>query len=214
MRASASGCQRLIARTLSDLKVIAESLRSAGYVTALAFIPPYLVDLLRFEVSQLAQDNDLRPGTIGQGDDNQRRVEVRSDLIYWVNEETSSGALRECLKYFEQLRQALNETLFLGLFEFECHFSLYRAGARYARHLDQFRNDDRRRVSCVLYLNESWDESDGGALRLYVGKYGDYRDVIPHGGTLAVFLSDQFDHEVLPARKARFSVTGWFKVRG
>jgi SM-20-related protein len=34
--------------------------------------------------------------------------------------------------------------------------------------------------------------------------------VLPEGGTLVCFLSDRFHHEVLPARRERLSVTGWF----
>jgi len=43
---------------------------------------------------------------------------------------------------------------------------------------------------------------------------GEYRDVLPHLGTLALFLSDRYWHEVLPARRPRFAVTGWFRTRG
>jgi SM-20-related protein len=115
------------------------------------------------------------------------------------------------LQQFEQLRRTLNQELLLGLFEFECHLSMYQPGARYARHLDQFRDDDRRRVSCVLYLNENWCTADGGELRIYAD--GTYRDVLPQGGTLVIFLSQQFEHEVLPAHRERYSLTGWFKLR-
>ena len=43
---------------------------------------------------------------------------------------------------------------------------------------------------------------------------GEYRDVLPRLGTLALFLSDRYWHEVLPARRPRFAVTGWFRTRG
>ena len=33
---------------------------------------------------------------------------------------------------------------------------------------------------------------------------------MPEGGTLVCFLSDRFHHEVLPARRERLSITGWF----
>ncbi|HEY8085443.1 MAG TPA: 2OG-Fe(II) oxygenase [Methylophilaceae bacterium] len=39
-------------------------------------------------------------------------------------------------------------------------------------------------------------------------------DISPQGGTLVVFFSDQFWHEVLPAKRDRFSIAGWFKNRG
>ena len=35
----------------------------------------------------------------------------------------------------------------------------------------------------------------------------------PPGGTLVSFLSAELYHEVLPARRDRASITGWFKTR-
>jgi SM-20-related protein len=37
--------------------------------------------------------------------------------------------------------------------------------------------------------------------------------VQPEGGTLACFLSADFEHEVLPAARPRLSLTGWFRRR-
>jgi SM-20-related protein len=37
--------------------------------------------------------------------------------------------------------------------------------------------------------------------------------VLPQGGRLVAFLSDRFEHEVLPARRERMSFTGWFRRR-
>jgi SM-20-related protein len=38
-------------------------------------------------------------------------------------------------------------------------------------------------------------------------------DVLPEGGTLVAFLSERFQHEVLPARRERLALTGWFRRR-
>ena len=56
---------------------------------------------------------------------------------------------------------------------------------------------------------------DGGELRLYLGtgSRGRSFDVLPRGGMLVVFLSDRFPHEVLPARRERLSLAGWFRRR-
>jgi len=107
---------------------------------------------------------------------------------------------------------SINRELTLGLFEFEGHYAHYAPGAHYARHRDRFRDDDARVLSCVLYLNEGWCDENGGALRLYVDP-GSHRDVLPVGGTLAIFLSAQFEHEVLPATRSRWSIAGWFRRR-
>jgi SM-20-related protein len=38
-------------------------------------------------------------------------------------------------------------------------------------------------------------------------------DVLPQGGRLLTFLSERFEHEVLPAHRERISLTGWFRRR-
>ncbi len=88
-------------------------------------------------------------------------------------------------------------------------------GARYGCHLDRFQDDDHRVISVSLYLNLDWSAEDGGALRLHLEKpeSGPYEDVLPAGGTLVCFLSGRFQHEVLPSRRDRLSVTGWLTRR-
>jgi SM-20-related protein len=69
----------------------------------------------------------------------------------------------------------------------------------------------------VLYLNRAWRETDGGAVRMYVGEAAgpsereSHVDIAPHAGTLVLFLSADFEHEVLPASRERMSVAGWFR---
>ena len=38
------------------------------------------------------------------------------------------------------------------------------------------------------------------------------KKVIPKANTLVVFMSEEFPHEVLPARKERYSIAGWYRV--
>src|SRR2546421_26403 len=76
----------------------------------------------------------------------------------------------------------------------------------------RFRDDDARMLSCVLYLNDAWTAADGGALRIYLSPT-DVCDVLPVGGTLVCFLSDRYEHEVLPATRERLAITGWFRRR-
>ena len=105
----------------------------------------------------------------------------------------------------------LNRELMLGLDELEAHFAMYAPGTRYAKHRDRFRDDDARVLSSVLYLNDDWQESDGGALRLYLPDR--HLDVYPSAGKLVLFLSADFEHEVLAATRDRLSIAGWFRRR-
>ena len=147
----------------------------------------------------------------GAGAGHRLHGDVRGDHIAWLEPPGATAAQRICLEQFETLRLALNRELQLGLLDFECHFAMYPPGAFYRRHLDRFATDDRRALSCVLYLNEAWQAEDGGALRLYLPDR--HRDVLPRAGTLVAFLSERVEHEVLPAQRERLSLTGWFRRR-
>lgn len=116
------------------------------------------------------------------------------------------------LRELELLRLALNETVFLGLFEYEGHLAFYPPGAFYRRHLDRHRGSDSRIVSCVAYLNPTWGPEDGGELRLFLNDDRNI-DIAPRGGTLACFLSGAIEHEVLATQVPRYSVTGWLRKR-
>jgi len=113
------------------------------------------------------------------------------------------------LETMDQLRLHLNRTLYLGLYETENHFAMYPPGSFYRRHIDRFRDDDRRVVSSILYLNEQWLPQHGGALRLLL-KDGP-TDVDPVANRLVLFMSDQVEHEVLVTHAQRLSLTGWFR---
>jgi SM-20-related protein len=161
----------------------------------------------------LQQSGQLRDAGIGK--DAEFSKSVRGDFIHWLEETSASPAQRTYLQRLEQLRLAFNQTFYLGLFEFEGHFACYPPGAFYRKHLDQFQHDRQRALTCILYLNAAWQAADGGQLRLYLddNDASIYRDIQPEGGTLVAFLSSRFWHEVLPARRERLSITGWFRTR-
>ena len=199
---------------LENLERIADSLAQRGWMVVDDFFRPELTAALRRDCRTSSRQGHFRKAAVGSGERRQTRAEVRGDEILWMQHPAPGEPQRTCLDRFEQLRLTLNRTLQLGLFEFESHFARYPAGAFYARHIDQLRGDNRRKLSCVLYLNENWKPEDGGELRLYVDGDGmEFEDVLPQGGRLVVFLSGRFAHEVLPAKRERMSIAGWFKAR-
>ncbi len=151
------------------------------------------------------------PAAVGRGEGQLVHEGIRGDHILWL-EPGQSAASDLYLQLMDCLRQQLNRELYLGLEEFECHFAVYPPGAFYKTHLDRFRDDDSRCVTAVFYLNPDWQPEHGGALRLYLGEAAS-QDVAPLAGTLAVFMSGDFPHEVLPTAVDRLSVTGWFRRR-
>lgn len=174
-------------------------------------MPHPVVAGLRERARTLAGEGALVPAKIGRGDAREL-APVRGDRIAWLDDVARSVAESAALAWLASLRETCNRELLLGLVEFEAHYAVFAPGACYTRHRDRFADDDTRVLSCVLYLNEAWDPDDGGALRLYLPD-GAQRDIVPRGGTFVAFLSDTFDHEVLPATRERTALTGWFRRR-
>jgi len=192
---------------------VAARLRDDGYCIIEGAFPSAVIAALADECHDLAQRRMLVPARIGQH--RQRRVDpaLRGDSTCWFEADALSGPQARYWNRVDALRMSLNRELLLGLDSLEAHYALYLPGACYARHRDRFRDDDARVLSSVLYLNKNWEENDGGALRIHLGAQSPlgHIDVHPRGGTLVLFLSADFDHEVLPARRERLSIAGWFR---
>jgi SM-20-related protein len=143
-----------------------------------------------------------------------RRAEIRSDSVLWLDQVADAPAVQAYNAAMDDIMHAVNRGLYLGLAELESHFAVYPTGAFYKKHLDRFRDDDARTLTTVFYLNEGWPQDAGGEIRLYLDPdCQTHIDVAPEAGTLVLFLSDRFWHEVLPARQQRLSVTGWYRRR-
>lgn len=194
---------------------VAEALAAEGWSVTKDFVSPAETRGLAAECMRCWAQGQFRHARIGHGRTLQLRPDIRNDHVHWLDPDHASRLQRCYFRHMERLRLAINQRLLLGLFEFEGHLTVYPPGARYQRHLDQFAGTRQRRVSCILYLNEDWTAADGGALRLYLDPANDdiRQDVTPVGGTLVTFLSDRFEHEVLPAGRERISLTGWFRTR-
>ena len=111
------------------------------------------------------------------------------------------------------LREALNQALYIGAIDTECHYARYPIGAGYKTHLDRFGDHDLRVVSLIFYLNAHWRERDGGELLIYDPGGNVIKRVLPRSGTMVAFLSAQFPHEVRPATRPRLSLSGWMRRR-
>ncbi|WP_178863809.1 2OG-Fe(II) oxygenase [Thiomicrorhabdus cannonii] len=169
-----------------------------------------LCEALLAEVEQYDEEGELQRAGIGRGDAHQLNKEVRRDQIKWLDGSTEAQVLY--LKQMAELQYQLNRALFLGLFEYECHFALYKKGDFYKKHLDSFRGRANRMVTTVLYLNPGWQPDWGGELVVYNEESTEVlATVTPELGKLVVFMSEQIPHEVLPTHRPRVSIAGWFR---
>lgn len=188
---------------------IGDGLTEHGWVQHAFFLPQDLTQELALECHALADAGALVSAGIGRGGNKTIRPDLRGDRIAWIRA-GQSAACDRYLQIMEALRVTLNQTLYLGLEEYESHFAFYAPGTSYLRHLDRFRDDDCRTVSVVIYLNPDWLPEQGGALRLHL-QHNQLEDIMPSGGRLVLFLSADMPHEVLPATRDRLSLTGWFR---
>ncbi len=151
----------------------------------------------------------LLPARIGSA---RSSSHLRGDSTHWFDQGNMTTAQQDFSDRMDALRIHLGRDLMLSLVDCESHYAVYRPGARYARHLDCLRDSDARVISAVFYLNDDWLEAQGGALRLYMAD-GSARDFYPRAGSLLLFLSAQFEHEVLPASRDRMSIACWMRQR-
>ena len=188
-----------------------DGLAARGYAVLPEAMPAGVVGGLRERARALDRDGAFAVAGVGRADERRQRSDIRGDRIAWIGDAAGDPSERTTTQWLDALRVRCNRELMLGLEDVEAHYAIYPPGARYARHRDRFRDDDARVLSCVLYLNDGWTADDGGALRLYVDDHS--IDVMPQGGTFVAFLAADFDHEVLPARRERAALAGWFRRR-
>lgn len=197
----------------SWLDALAEGLSEYGWMSldVRGLIGGELLAALKQEVEILDRTDAMKKAGIGRGNNLVRDRSVRRDRIAWL--QGISVPQAALFSFFEGIRQGLNQRLFLGLKRFETHYATYHPGDFYKRHMDSFQGRASRVVSVVLYLNEDWQPEDGGALQVF------NRDcehelcgtVLPEMGRMAIFMSEEVPHEVLPANRTRHSLACWFR---
>ncbi len=194
----------------ASINIAIDALVDQGWFFWQNAIPRSLCDALYFELQQRQQDGELQQAGIGRGQEHQLNQRIRRDAIHWLERQTPAQA--QYLDLMQQLQLELNRQLFMGLFEYEAHFALYSPGDFYKKHRDSFRGAANRMVTSVAYLNPTWQTDWGGELVLYNEE--DTQELVrlmPQSGALALFMSEQLPHEVLPTQQDRASIAGWFR---
>jgi SM-20-related protein len=135
---------------------------------------------------------------------------VRGDMIYWLDKQHNNAHENAFFAVMDDFILYLNRSCYTGITGYEFHYTLYEAGSFYKKHLDQFRNNDSRQYSMIIYLNTDWVPADGGQLSIYHAG-GDTQQVDPSSGKTVFFKSSELEHEVLLTNKPRMSITGWLK---
>lgn len=194
-------------RTDAYLQRLVDDLAAKGYSILPCSLDQENCARLLADAHKLDELGELRPAGVGR--EGTEVATIRGDRIAWL-EPGLSPAIDEFLSLVEHLRMHLNRHLYLGLVGYEGHLACYRPGAGYRKHLDRILGSDARVLTLIAYLNPAWNHADGGQLRLVLPD-GKTEEVMPSAGTLVAFLSADYWHEVLPAWRERWAITGWFR---
>ncbi len=196
---------------------ILSDLSTSGFAIAPAFFSTDHARQLVSESETRWKRGHFRAAAVGRGAGLRIHTELRTDEVDWLEPGNLSEAQALYWVEMNALREALNRNLYLGLHELEAHLARYAPGAFYRPHLDRHLSTSARVLSAVTYLDEDWEESQGGQLRLYTdpesGINGPFIDIFPKPGQLVLFVSAEFWHEVCVSTRHRHSLTGWFRER-
>lgn len=195
-----------------DIALISKQLEDTGYIV---LAKPLVAKLLADLFTRCHDDDPTRfhAAQVGRGTAKKLIGSIRSDVIDWLDEDNiTDSAYLACM---EELRLGLNAALFLGLFNYESHYAIYGKGDGYAKHSDVLQGKTNRILTTVLYLNKDWHTCDGGELVIFDAMGNKIIETInPTFGTMIIFLSELFPHEVLISQTTRRSIAGWFSVSG
>jgi SM-20-related protein len=174
------------------------------------FLNPDLARKLRDNLIDLHEADALKKAAIGNMSKRMRDPSTRGDQIYWLDRKHDTPEEHMFFDLIDDFVVYLNRTCFTAITGYEFHYALYEPGTFYKRHIDQFRDDPSRTFSVVMYLNDAWQEGDGGELCIH--RPEGTQLIAPTMGKCVFFKSSQIEHEVLLSHKRRLSVTGWLKT--
>ncbi len=175
------------------------------------FLTVDIINELRNIMTNLISEGTMKAAGIGHNLDFREDKLTRSDKVNWIEDHSINSLERLYLDKIWRFINHLNSTCFTSIKTFESHYASYEIGNFYKRHLDQFKNEKGRKFSIVLYLNQDWKEEDGGRLSMYPIN-SDPVNILPIGGRMVFFRSDQMEHEVHPSTtRERRSIAGWLK---
>jgi SM-20-related protein len=188
-----------------ELPSYLESIYAHGYAVLPNAIKSTLISALLADCLRI--NPHFSTAGIGRLNNQQIDVSIRNDKTYWFDSSSSAQLAYQAIML--DVKIALNRQFFLGLFDYECHYAKYTQGDFYKKHVDAFKGRSNRVFTTILYLNTP---PKGGELVIYTPNSKAVEvSIKPTAGTLVLFESERFVHEVLPAVDARYSIAGWFR---
>ena len=175
------------------------------------FLKQEEIDGLRDNIERMNTLDKLKSAGLGNAVDYHKNVKIRGDKIQWIETKSNNEFEKIFLKKIHNFITHLNRTCYTSIIEFESHYARYETKRFYKRHIDQFKTDNGRKYSMIIYLNENWNDEDGGHLTLFPIGCEEIH-ISPIAGRMVFFKSDEMEHEVNPSfTRNRISIAGWFK---
>ena len=172
-----------------------------------------VVDKLTLKSLAPLFEAEFLPAQVGSSSQRQRNIEIRGDWTKWLDPHAPPREIHELAQLLEHLKQEFNQRFYLGLKDVEFHLAKYPAGSFYKKHSDRFESDSSRSVTFIFYLHQEWNASFGGELVLYNKKNEILKEILPEPGSMVIFLSEDFPHEVKICSSERRSFTGWIHTK-
>ena len=173
---------------LENLRSINSCLDLGSWYSQENFISDDICKSIFDEYSKREKANTFTAAAIGRNSSKVKESTIRKSSISWVEDTDNFGGIREFNLILEQMMLSMNQYFFLSLKHFESQVAYYIKNDFYKIHLDQFSQNARRQVTCILYLNDC-----------------------SSGGELVIFFSGHIYHEVKIVETPRFSLSTWFR---
>ncbi len=173
------------------------------------FLNTALATSLKDNLIALYDNNQMLSAGTGNLDAISFDKSVRSDKIFWLDRRHNDKSENDFFDLMDEFVSYLNSTCYTGITGYEFHYAMYEKGTFYKKHMDRFRSDSSRLFSMIMYLNEDWEQSDGGELCIHHADH--LQNISPNKGKSIFFKSNELLHEVLVTQKPRMSITGWLK---
>lgn len=174
------------------------------------FLSETLAQHLKENLLSHLLENNLKAAGIGNGSLLVENKLIRSDKIFWLDRKHNDLHENNFFDLIDDFVSYLNRTCYTGITSYEFHYALYEKGNLYKKHLDQFKSDNSRQFTMIMYLNVDWIEADGGELCIYQNDV--QQKIAPINCKGIFFKSNELEHEVLVTNKQRLSITGWLKI--
>lgn len=192
-----------------------QSLLQNGYFVVRDAFPASYLQAIKREMAHLRDTNQFYPNATHILLKNEQQPTLLQKHHILETElalddiRTQVPVLREFFEdqvVFAPLQRALPDWLGLSGYMIKLQYNEGHGGC-FPLHFDTY-GDDGKCITAVLYLNDAWQEGDGGEIVLY--PFPNEKVVIaPRFGDMVLFSSQQMLHRVMPSVKPRYCLTTW-----